>query len=583
MRKLNLFPFLFFAFSLVNIYAFAQCGLYEISLTEKVAESTYIIEGEVEAQQCFKASKINKIFTLNTIKVYSVLKGNLPQKIYLITAGGKLGNQMEKASSLLSLQVGQVGMFFLNQSEPDPASLHSTVYAVYSSSQGFYIYNLSEQLISNVFNQYTNIGNQFYQLLESEYGLKAQVIYFNISWTNSSLYDRLTVINNFSPSTVNAGVGDEITINGFGFGSSRGSGKVFFKNSDDGGATEIAADAQQYKSWIDNKIVVAIPQKAGTGKIAVDLGATKVQSNAILKVNYAIINTGSNELINPARLVAKNSNRGYIWNMNVDFNADSIAKSNFLISFKKWRCSTYINWSIGRTVEINRSESDTINVITFDENNELPAGVLGLCYSYYSGCAENDWYVEESDMLFRKSDKWHFGDGAIPFNKIDFQSVALHELGHAHQIGHVINNLDLMHYSISLGVQKRNIEALNLEAAQWMINKSEESNICDKKRMQLLDSDLCNDELFGFYNTVIYPNPFYENFNIDFYLNENSTLKVVMYDVTGKLVAQYENNSASKGYFPLVFDFPSHQIRAGVYILKIEVGGEKSIKKLIKY
>jgi hypothetical protein len=212
----------------------------------------------------------------------------------------------------------------------------------------------------------------------------------------------------------------------------------------------------------------------------------------------------------------------------------------------------------------------------------LPVGVLGLCYSYYSGCSEDDWYIEEQDLLFRKSDKWHFGDQTIPSNKIDFQTVALHELGHAHQLAHVINNVDLMHYSINNGEQRRTIENINLTAAQWMMNKSQESDICDKKRMQLLDAELCNDENFGFFNTIVYPNPFNDLLNIDFYLNKNDKLKLSLFDVTGKLVMHYENENAGKGFFPLEFNALNHLIGSGVYVLKIEIGNEKMVKKLVK-
>jgi hypothetical protein len=131
-------------------------------------------------------------------------------------------------------------------------------------------------------------------------------------------------------------------------------------------------------------------------------------------------------------------------------------------------------------------------------------------------------------------------------------------------------------------VQKRSIESANMEAAQWIMSKSQESDICNKKKMQLLDVELCNDENFGFFNTVIYPNPFNELLNIDFYLSSNNKLNVFMYDVTGKLITSYKNENALKGFFPLVFDVPNHMISAGVYILKIEIGEEKMIKKLVK-
>jgi hypothetical protein len=578
MKKNNRFIILLLLIQLFALDTAAQCGLYQIYLDQKINESECIIEGEVIQQQSFKSKAKNKIFTLNTIKVLSVLKGNVPQQINIVTAGGSVGKQMEFASSLLSLKKGQVGMFFLNKEMDLPD--YTDVYTVYASAQGFYNYNLNEERVSEVYNYYNS--NAFYTLLQEDYNLKVKQLYHPLVWENNNNVNRLTVINNFSPLTVSAGIGNQITINGFGFGNTRGASKVLFKNANDGGLTEIEAEPSQYISWADNKIVVAVSHQAGSGKIAIVVDGSRAQSSAALQINYAIINTGSQSLVNPSRLVARNANKGYIWNMNAVFDSDSIAKSNFLISFKKWRCKTYINWTIGNNTNINYSERDTVSVITFDENNELPLGVLGLCYSYYSGCTEDDWFIEEQDVLIRKSDKWHFGDQTIPTNKIDFQSVVLHELGHAHQLAHVIKNTDLMHYSISNGEQKRTIENVNLEAAQWMINKSLESNICDKKRMQLLDSELCNDENFGFFNTIVYPNPFNELLNIDFYLDRSDKLNISLFDVTGKLVITYQNENVGKGFFPLVFSAPNYLIGAGVYILKVEIGGEKMIKKLVK-
>lgn len=578
MKKDNRYIILLLLIQLFALDTSAQCGLYQIYLDQKINESEYIIEGEVIQQQSFKSKAKNKIFTLNAIKVLSVLKGNVSQQINIVTAGGSVGKQMEFASSLLSLKKGQVGMFFLNKEMDLPD--YTDVYTVFASAQGFYNYNLNEERVSEVYNYYN--FNAFYTLLQEDYNLKVKQLYHPIFWENNNNVNRLTVINNFSPLTVSAGIGNQITINGFGFGNTRGASKVLFKNANDGGLTEIEAEPSQYISWADNKIVVAISHQAGSGKIAIVVDGSRAQSSAALQINYAIINTGSQSLVNPSRLVARNANKGYIWNMNAVFDSDSIAKSNFLISFKKWRCKTYINWTIGNNTNINYSERDTVSVITFDENNELPLGVLGLCYSYYSGCTEDDWFIEEQDVLIRKTDKWHFGDQTIPTNKIDFQSVVLHELGHAHQLAHVIKNTDLMHYSISNGEQKRTIENVNLEAAQWMINKSLESNICDKKRMQLLDSELCNDENFGFFNTLVYPNPFNELLNIDFYLDRSDKLNISLFDVTGKLVITYQNENVGKGFFSLSFSAPNHLIGAGVYILNVEIGSEKMIKKLVK-
>lgn len=567
-------------FNLYGVFSLAQCGLYPIDLEEKVNQSKYIIEGKVIRQECFKSSKRNKIFTLNTIKVFKVFKGNIPKEVTIITAGGKLNHEMEVASSLLSLNTGQAGLFFLNE-ELNESYSGFKLYTVYASAQGFYRYNFALNQISDVFHNYSNLNNEFYDMLEKDFDLKVINEYENFNWVSDEGFNRLTVINNFAPTTINAGVGEQITINGFGFGNARESNNVVFKNSNDGGSTYIPAEAANYILWTDTKIVVEVPGRAGSGKIALELNGARTESSQILKVNYAIINTGSSSLVHAPKHVARNANKGYIWNFNQNFSNDSVAKENLLISFKKWRCTTFINWTIGDNTVINFSERDTVSVITFDEQNELPAGVLGLCYGYYSGCTEDDWYIEEQDLLFRVSNLWHFGDDVFPNYQYDFQSVALHELGHAHQLAHVIDPADLMHYSLLHGDQKRNIGAFNLEGAQWMINKSLEGELCNQKRMNLLDSELCTDEFFGYFNTLIYPNPFTSQLTIDFYLVKEEQLIINLFDVTGKLIINYKNEKAPKGSFSLNFDFENNNLSSGIYLLKVETGNQKMIKKLV--
>ena len=577
--------FQFFVFSLLMPFAsHAQCALYPIGFDEQIANSNLIIEGKVINQYAYKNDIINKIFTCNTIRVYAVFKGNCDTLIHIITAGGKLQNEAEFASSLLSLRAEQNGMFFLNEIVKNHTLPNSkqVYYDVYSSSQGFYEYQTNTMKIANAFEVYSNENDAFYKLLTTQYNLTVKQRTYNFEWSNNIEVLRLTVINNFSPLQVTAGTNTDITINGFGFGTSRGTSKVWFKNSDNGGNTDYAAEPSQYKSWTDTKIVVSVPHKAGTGKISIDLGSSGATSSASLQVTYAIINTGG-ESIYAAKQIAKNKNKGYIWTYSNSFYADSIARENFLVSFKKWRCTSFINWSISSNkTTINKSERDSISVISFDDTSELPAGVLGLCYSYYSGCTEKEWYIEEQDMLFKVSEKWHFGDGTIPSNKLDFQSVALHELGHGHQLAHVINPQDLMHFSISNGVQKRNIDAPNLEGAQWLINKSTSQGTCSFKPMQLLDSDLCQDENFGYYTIQTYPNPFENSLNINLYLTLESKLQFELYDINGKLIKEFISEKAPKGVNEFILNANVLQLSAGLYVLKMIINDEKTVRKIVK-
>ena len=186
---------------LLSINANAQCGLYEVFLEEKVRESAMVVEGRVESQSYFQHRSNQKIYTLNTIRVYGVFKGNTAREIKIITAGGRIGQHMELASSLLTLYVGQSGMFFLNKYS-DAAVANDIVYEVYASAQGFYCYNLHESKVGDVFMQMSNNGNAFYKMLADDYGLNKKMEYESFDWHVGSNSNRLTIINDFSPQTI---------------------------------------------------------------------------------------------------------------------------------------------------------------------------------------------------------------------------------------------------------------------------------------------------------------------------------------------------------------------------------------------
>jgi hypothetical protein len=565
----------------------AQCALYPIDLNQKNANSSHIVEGKVINQQCFKRLDINRIFTVSTVEVFQVFKGNTNNKIQVITQGGIVANEAEFASSLLKLEVGDAGTFFLYNSQYinqyQIASGLPNLFEVYASAQGFVRYNLSERSGNDIFNNYQFIATGLYPALINLTGNLPITVSSKNIFDGYSSGNRASVINSFSPAALVAGKNEEITIIGFGFGNARNGNSVQFKNSDDGGNTYILAQPEQYKLWSNNKIVVEVPSKAGTGKIKVSLANEEAISNTNLTITYALLNTGNTGDIYFPKMISRNLNKGYEWKTQDLFLADTTAWNNFLISFKKWRCATLVNWTIGSTTTISKHERDTNNVVAYDTYNELDAGVLGLCYTYYNGCTEKDWYVTEYDILFKQDSRWFFGEGNTPINKLDFQSVVLHELGHAHQLSHVIAPSNLMNYSIGLGSQKRTIDAVNLTGALWSVAQSTANGTCDKNAMKAMDADLCEVVNFGFFEPKIYPNPFSNTINIDLYLAHGGEVKISLYTLQGQLLAATQESAArEKGVHTFVFDAIQATLSNGVYIIKIESGDGKTIKKVVK-
>ncbi len=116
-----------------------------------------------------------------------------------------------------------------------------------------------------------------------------------------------------------------------------------------------------------------------------------------------------------------------------------------------------MNWTVGAVTAINIVAPDTINIVRFDVGSELPAGVLGRCTSWYGGCGSDPsiWVVGEIDVVFNDATNWQFGPADPTVAQVDFESVAVHELGHGQQLNHIISPGAVMHFSIGGGTKAR--------------------------------------------------------------------------------------------------------------------------------
>ncbi len=247
--------------------------------------------------------------------------------------------------------------------------------------------------------------------------------------------------------------------------------------------------SSQYKSWSSTQIEVEVPTPAATGVVQVIQGATST-SAATLTISYSHLNVdfdpGSGTIAYQTDHINDNGSGGYTWRMNTGFDANAAARASFMRAFDTWRCGTDVNWQTGATTSINDAVSDGTNIICFDDAAPLPSGVLGVCYSYWSGCASGPtivWYVNELDIIFDEGSNispltWEFGTATPSGSEYDFETVAVHELGHGHQLGHVIAPGAIMHYAIANGVSNRSLGVNDLAGGNFVQAKSEVANVC---------------------------------------------------------------------------------------------------------
>ena len=63
---------------------------------------------------------------------------------------------------------------------------------------------------------------------------------------------------------------------------------------------------------------------------------------------------------------------------------------------------------------------------------------------------------------------WEFGPDLPSATELDFESIALHELGHACALGHVISAPEVLHYSIGPAEAKRTLSANDIAGGTFV-------------------------------------------------------------------------------------------------------------------
>ena len=472
-NKLAIYLVLTITLLLPSVTVLAQCLMVPVPLTERVNNSSIIIEARVLSKYSAWDIQHRKIYTHNTLDVYKVFKGNVTTStIEIVTQGGAVGTDMLVVTPSLELSLGDVGVFTIHSGN----TLELTTYAL---AQGFIKYDEKNNKAKAVFEVYSD-RSQLYNMIEGITNTNRTEIKPYLPSTEQKSFKATPNITSFSPTTISAGTYTLLTINGSNFGATVGS--VDFGNADDGGATYITADATLIQSWSNTLITIYVPTGASTANIRVTNGTAETGTAATtLTITYNISglhNTFVQEADYTADLVTNNGSGGYSFTFNTTFFTNTDAVNRYDEVIEQWRCISGINWNSNgaATTATNCEGADGINVVTFDNAGcQLAAGVLGTAYSYYSACSTGGvayWGVSEIDVKFDTETNWNFTLSAPGGTQSDFYSVMLHEMGHAHQLGHVPIATDVMYWSITVGTQKRTLNVNNSNAANFVMTRT---------------------------------------------------------------------------------------------------------------
>ena len=503
-------------------------ALYEVPIGDKIEGSTLILEGKVIDQKSFWNPQHTMIYTSSTVEVYKVFKGSTSKsQVDIMTYGGSVGTMSIEASELLTLAKGDVGVFFCF---PNSVGLRSPVTKevlldVYSSSQGFFNYNLARQTASSPFVGYASITNELYTELQQRTGrsFENKKPSFKVADFAQST-NKVLAVTSFSPTTVDAGAllnpsMNVLTINGSGFGLPGGTAAVLFDDANNNptgtGMPPATAFAVPHNdpliiSWTDTQIQLRVPTRAGTGNFDVrDATGTLHPSPSALTVRYSILTAtfsldGINFFTKEYNLMNTNGTGGYTFQYSTStagsgVNLDaSPAKATFQRAIATWREVNGLNFVEGPTTTNQAVNlSDNINTIMFDNANTgnppLATGVLAVCFSAASMCADNMAVNQAQrlgfDIVIRNTG---FSTGATAFtigpcpplssstSEIDLETVLLHELGHALNLGHIndplqgsffgqVNAAKLMHFSVVNSVRRTSPDYSAFTGANYSI------------------------------------------------------------------------------------------------------------------
>jgi hypothetical protein len=493
--------------------AYAQ--VTPVSLDERIFHADHIVIGQVVSKHGFWDKVHERLNTLNVINIKATVKGEYQQQtIAYITEGGILNLEAVHVCPSDELAVGEEYMLFLNNADlartdrefavASERTLQTTSYYVHAGLP-FY-----DGLYKDMFEQFSMTESELLSYLKTNHQLVPRTIdgklyrprtYNPVSFVGSRVINSLTDGSGSPPAATGFIAGtivanNEIIIIGTGFGSAVGT--IEFANADSPTLFVSLTNATDLISWTNTQIRAKIPRRAGTGTMNVKVGTTVVGTASVTiawseicldaQARTATCTATGGNVRHRIELANQNGSGGYTLRFNdgsngaaASFSANSAAKDAFSRALSTWRCASLVNYDISNTsTNVAYAAGDGNSVVLFD--NTLAANVLANCVSSFSGgcgsmCTNGiRWFVTDIDVRVKTiplaNYTWNYAIGNPLSTQFDFETVMLHELGHGHGLGHVIDATKVMHYAVTNGVTNRVLSTQDISGALFRVAHS---------------------------------------------------------------------------------------------------------------
>jgi len=448
------------------------------SLEDLIELADHIIEGEIVEQHSFWDTNGIDILTAHQIEVKQSA-GSLKQSaVTIVTKGGCVNDDCVVFSNESTIQLGDYGIFFALQAEQKVASKTDINYLSLVGNQNNFI-NLNNPQDDFSIQHKSYSAKTIFQKVEHQTG---KPFIFSEKATDTPSYKKAASINSISPLSLPADGTHILSIRGNDFGNLTGNAKIYMLNSNQSRGSSYVAIPQSFITrWNDQLIQIKVPGfnirtnfpgvASGPVKIITSQGA-EVTSTQKVRVTY-----NQKKLDNKPIDLISHSNNGevsfYISNaLRLDGALPAIKRA-----FELWYCQTGIKFTIAGYVNTSCYVNDNKNVISYD--NECSISQLGFTRLAVSICSsKNDAYLRDLDIIINRDKKWSFDLEKDDVGTSDFASTILHEMGHAHLLGHVLNKEDILYPIILTGESKKELNDDNLNGGEAILLESKKQNSC---------------------------------------------------------------------------------------------------------
>ena len=267
-------------------------------------------------------------------------------------------------------------------------------------------------------------------------------------------------------------------------------------------------------------------------------------------------------------------------------------------ALRDWTCATGIHWLLGADTALigNAVLNDSINYITFSSLGVDPLNgstVLAYTSNYAVNCINTKIAHTEIDLEISDIVNWFcetLVNNSVPSGQRDVYAVILHELGHAHNLNHVINSNSIMNYAYNHNT--RMIEIYNdnssIQGGNWILNASMSISFlgCTAfDNIQLHPSPLCDplyfsvDNIYDYDFIKLFPNPSSSIINLQFKKIIRDNVNIKISDIQGKIfIDKTVDNTQNNNTIQLDIQ----ELNTGIYFLSVKDGNKLLTYKIIK-